>query len=168
MDVQILNNDMPVAGPRPGAPVHLRPAAGMVAATQAALRIGSDARREAIVLWAGRADRDGAAVISHLLLPRFVSRRDFLTIPQDERVELARYLRAEGLLAFADLHTHPRQAFLSDADIAAPFSVRDGFYAAVIPDFALHAPGRGWRFYEARARTWTEIDPRERIHGWTV
>jgi hypothetical protein len=168
MDVQILDSDLPVAGPRPNAPVRLRPAAGMVAATQAALRAGSDARREAIVLWAGRADRDGVAAISHLLLPRFISRRDFLTIPQDERIELARYLRTEGLLAFADLHTHPRQAFLSDADIAAPFSVRDGFYAAVIPDFALRAPGQDWRFYEARARTWTEIDPEERIDGWTI
>lgn len=167
MNVQILSRELPAAGPRPSAPVRLRPVTGMVAATQDALRLGSDGRREAIVLWAGRAGRDGVAVISHLLMPRFVSRRDFLTIPQDERVELARYLRAEGLLAFADLHTHPRQAFLSDADIARPFSVRDGFYAAVIPDFAVRAPGEGWRFYEAQARIWTEIDPKERIDGWT-
>jgi hypothetical protein len=168
MEVQVFGRVMLSARPRPGAPVHLRPAPGMLAASQVALRAASDGRREAIVLWAGRANDNGDAAISHLLLPQFVSRRDFLTIPQDERAQVAAYLRAEGLLAFADLHTHPRRAFLSQADVAAPFSIRDGFYAAVIPNFAVGKPGAGWRVYEVRARSWLEIDPTERIDGWPV
>jgi hypothetical protein len=169
MEVQTFGAGVvPDPATRPPAPVRLRPAPGLIAATQTALRTGSDARREAIVLWAGRADGASGAVLSHLILPRFSSRRDFLTIPQDERATVAAYLRAEGLLAFADLHTHPRRAFLSDADITAPFSIRDGFYAVVVPDFASRAPGAGWRFYEVRRRSWAEIDPKERIDGWTL
>lgn len=168
MDAQVLDVELPAPRPRPPIPVRLRPAHGLIDATQSALREGSDARREAIVLWAGRAAGDGTAMISHLLRPRFVSRRDHLTIPQPERLSIAAYLRAEKLLAFADLHTHPRTAFLSDADVAHPFSVRDGFYAAVIPDFALGEAGYGWRFYVVHARRWTEIDPKERIYGWPI
>ena len=159
---------LPNPAPRPPAPVRLRPAPGLIAATQTALRAGSDGRREAIVLWAGRTDGASAAVLSHLILPRFTSRRNFLTIPQDERATVAAYLRAQRLLAFADLHTHPRRAFLSDADIAAPFSIRDGFYAVVVPDFATRVPAAGWRFYEVRRRSWAEINPMERIDGWTL
>jgi len=166
MEVRVVATNSLVPAPRPSAPVRLRLAPGLVDATQAALCAGSAARREAIVLWAGRADVAGAAVISHLILPRFVSRRDYLTISQAERLEVAAYLRSEQLLAFADLHTHPGVAFLSEADIANPFSVRDGFYAAVVPDFALREAGHGWRFYEVRARKWMEVNPRERIHGW--
>lgn len=169
MDVQVFSGSrsLPPAQ-RPQPPVRLDLAQGLLEATQVALRNGSAGVREAIVVWAGRPTSHGGALVSHLLLPRFVSRRDYLTIPQAERVEIANYLRAERLLAFADLHTHPRHAFLSAADIAAPFSVRDGFYAIVVPNFAAGAPGVGWRLYEVRRRRWSEASAHERVNGWTV
>lgn len=168
MDVRIFATTLPPAGARPDRPVHLRLSDGLLDATQLALRDGSANVREAIVLWAGRPENESTALISHLLLPTFESRRNYLTIPRNERTAVATYLREHGLLAFADLHTHPHKAFLSEADRARPFSQRDGFYAVVVPNFAVHAAAVGWRFYEAQAGDWIEVDPTARVDGWGV
>jgi hypothetical protein len=157
MNALVFDVELPPPAPRPDAPVRLRLAPGVLEATQQALRLGSAGVREAIVLWAGRSAGEHVAVISHLILPVFHSRRNFLTIPQPERLELAAYLRAEGLLAFADLHTHPEEAFLSAADEARPFSRKDGFYAVVIPAFAAGHPGVDWRFFQSRSGRWSEV-----------
>ena len=159
---------LPGPAPRPSPPVSLLLAPGLLTATQDELRERSDRRREALVLWAGRPGTDRAAVISHLVIPRFISVRDHLTIPREERHLLANWVRAEQLLIFSDLHTHPGRAFLSPADVAAPFSTRDGFYATVIPDFALGEPLEEWRTYEAIDGRWNEVDPRRRFHEHRV
>jgi proteasome lid subunit RPN8/RPN11 len=144
--------------------MHLRP--GLAEATQDALRIGSAGRRESIVIWAGRPLSATSVDVTHLVLPVFESSARHLVIPQPERAILAEYLRDERLLAFADLHTHPEDAFLSEADKARPFSARDGFFAVVVPDFARHPPGQGWRFYTARAGSWSEVPGRKAVDGW--
>jgi hypothetical protein len=163
-----LLDQLPAPGPRPEAPVQLDLAPGLMAATQSELRTRSDGRREAIVLWAGRPTPDAHAVVSHLLLPSFVSSRARLTIPREERHRLATWLLEQQLLIFSDLHTHPREAFLSAADVAAPFSIRDGFYATVIPDFAVGEPGAGWRAFEATTGHWHEISIPERFRDLGV
>jgi hypothetical protein len=163
MEVRVFTDSIPEPGRRPDAPVDLVLAPGLLAATQDELLARSDGRREALVLWAGRSSPDGRAVISHLLTPAFVSRRDHLTIPPAERHLLADWVRGEQLLIFSDLHTHPTRAFLSSADIAAPFSTRDGFYATVIPNFARGAPGEDWRLYEVLNGRWHEVPPKARI-----
>lgn len=168
MEVRAFSDTPPAPGERPDPPVHLRLADGLLAATQDALRDGSGGRRESLVLWAGRPLDASTALVSHLILPVFVSRRDFLTIPKEDRIKIATYLRMEGLLAFGDLHTHPKRAFLSDPDRDRPFSQRDGFYAIVIPDFGVRAPGEAWRFYEVRTGIWHEVEPERRIDGWPV
>ncbi len=168
MEVRSFTDGLPVRRERPGPPVRLRLADGLLDATQTALRDGSAGRRESTVLWAGRPLDGSTALVSHLLLPAFRSRRDFLTIPMDERIAIAGYLRSERLLAFADLHTHPRRAFLSEPDRARPFSRRDGFYAVVIPDFGTRDAGAGWRFYEACTGDWHEVEPSGRVDAWPV
>jgi proteasome lid subunit RPN8/RPN11 len=168
VEVRVFTDAPSDAGERPAPPVHLRLAEGLLDATQTALRDGGHGVRESTVLWAGRPIDKATALISHLLLPDFVSYSDFLTIPKEERVVVADFLRHEGLLAFADLHTHPRRAFLSEPDRDRPFSQRDGFYAVVIPDFGSRREGDGWRFYEVRSGDWQEVDPRERVDAWPV
>jgi hypothetical protein len=166
MDVCIFGNEFPPPAVRPAPPVKLELAAGLPEASQAALRDGSANVREAICLWAGRPNGDRTAVITHLILPVFKSTDRYLTVPPSERALVARYLREERLLMFADIHTHPRHAFLSRLDRERPFSVRDGFYAAVVPDFGHRDALDGWRWYEVRAREWDEIKPKERIGEW--
>jgi hypothetical protein len=160
--------DLPEPGRRPSAPVALQLPAGLAQRTQHELRTASDERREAIVLWAGRPAGQGTALISHLLLPAFESDFDRLVIPPPVRHELATWLRHERLIVFADLHDHPHEAFLSEADVVAPFSSKDGFYAVVIPDFATGEPLRGWRVYEALGGSWHERRLEDRFHELTV
>jgi proteasome lid subunit RPN8/RPN11 len=145
--------------------VGLRLAEGLLERTQAALREASADTREALVLWAGRPEGAGG-VVSHLLLPRCASGPDYLTVPRDERLAVATFLRREQLLLFGDLHTHPEAAFLSRADRTRPFSVMDGFYAIVVPDFGDGSVGLGWRAYEAIARDWQEVSPAARFQPW--
>jgi hypothetical protein len=149
-------DELPPPGPRPSAPLVLHLPAGLTERTQEELAVASEKRREAIVLWAGRSTVDGAALITHLLMPTFESDFDRLVIPPRVRHELALWLRRERLLVFADLHDHPHEAFLSEADVVAPFSSKDGFYAVVIPSFATGEPLRGWRTYEAIGGHWHE------------
>jgi hypothetical protein len=165
MRVQQFINVLPDPGRRPAPPVVLDLAPGVLSATQESLRVRSDGRREAICLWAGRPRPDGRALISHLIEPYFESTDIFLTVPPDERKLVAAYLRSERLLMFADIHTHPRRAFLSDLDRARPFSVRDGLYAAVVPVFATGDLREGWRLYEVMNGEWNEVDLGERVHG---
>jgi proteasome lid subunit RPN8/RPN11 len=95
--------------------------------------------------------------------PDCTASRDLLVIPHHERVTVAAYLRAHQLLVFADLHTHPGAAFLSLADRARPFSARPGFYAIVVPNFAIGEPLEGWRIYEAVPGDWEEVHIDHRI-----
>ncbi len=161
-------DELPPAGPRPSPPVVLQLPAGLAVRTQEELAAASDGRREAIVLWAGRPTADGAALITHLLMPAFESDFDRLVVPPRVRHELALWLRRERLLVFADLHDHPHRAFLSEADVVAPFSSKDGFYAVVIPDFATGEPLQGWHGYEALGGHWHQRAIGRRFHELPV
>jgi hypothetical protein len=166
MEVQRFAVALPGPAPRPARPVRMRLEPGVLSATQRALRAASANRREAIVLWAGRPLAGSTVLISHLLCPLFESGPRHLVLPQAERAVIADYLRRERLLAFADLHTHPFEAFLSAADRARPFSSRDGFFAAVIPNFANQRARAGWRFYCAQRGYWQEVQGKEAVDGW--
>jgi hypothetical protein len=168
MDVRSFADAPLAAADRPPPPVRLHLADGLLTGTQGALRDGSDGIRESTVLWAGQPLDGGAIFVSHLVLPTFIGSYDFLTIPLEERIAVAGFLRSAGLLAVADLHTHPAEAFLSEPDRARPFSQRDGFYAIVIPDFAAGEPGTGWRCYEARNADWHEVEMKERVDAWPI
>jgi proteasome lid subunit RPN8/RPN11 len=145
--------------------VGLRLADGLLERTQAALREASADTHETLVLWAGRPEGAGG-VISHLLLPRCTSGHDYLTVPRDERLAVATFLRREQLLVFADVHTHPGAAHLSLMDRTRPFSTMDGFYAIVVPDFANGPAGIGWRAFEATVGDWQEVSPDSRFQPW--
>lgn len=168
MEVRRFGDPPPALTERPLPPVRLQIADGLLTATQRALREASDGVRESTVLWAGRPGDNGVMFVSHLLLPDFISTYGFLTIPIDERIKVAGFLRSEELLAVADLHTHPREAFLSRQDRARPFSRREGFYAIVVPNFGTGEAGAGWRCYEARKADWKEVEMEKRIDAWNV
>jgi hypothetical protein len=161
-----LASDIPPPAPRPSHP-SLKLADTAMTLTQDELRRLSDGQCEAFAIWAGRAT-DDFAFISHLVTFDCPADRDWVTVPSGERAELATALRRDRLLAFAELHTHPSSAFLSDVDRAHPFSSRPGFYAVVIPDFAAGEPGHGWRAYEPDADDWMEVACRDRFSPWPL
>lgn len=129
----------------------------MLALTQERLRALAGGVRESLVLWAGRPSGASSALISHLVEPDVKAEFDRLSVSAPGRAELSTWLVEQRLLAFADLHTHPTIAFLSDADRRAPYSVLRGFFSVVIPDFARGLPGEGWRYYLRTADDWAEV-----------
>jgi hypothetical protein len=163
---QAFIGSLPDPGPRPSAPVRLLLADGVLAETQELLRSSSAGQREALVLWAGR-PHDSGALITHLIGPDVDADYDRLDVPGTARAEVAAYLRSERLLVFADLHTHPTEAFLSLADQVSPYSTLAGFHAIVIPDFAAGAPGARWRMYTYTGSAWKENDCAQWISPWT-
>lgn len=162
IQVQSFATQMPGPALRPAPPVTLTLSSGLFDFTQRQLRSLSAGTREALVVWAGRTCR-GGALITHVITPETCARYDHLTVPSATRAELAIYLRREDLLLFADLHTHPTLAFLSHADRARPLSIRPGFYAIVIPDFAVGPAGSGWRCYESTGTDWEEVTCDDRL-----
>lgn len=160
-----LTAELPPPGKRPPRPVRLDLPAGAVERTQEELRALSAGCREALVLWAGRPSGSCTATVTHLIALDCEASRLRLVVPMQERIAALGFVRAHELLVFADLHTHPREAFLSDADRARPFAVRDGFYAIVVPNFAEGPALSGWAIYEAVARDWEEVPVRGRITG---
>lgn len=140
------------------------PASGLTR-TQEELRALSDGVRESLVLWAGRSTSDSGAEVTHLLSLDCPASELRLVVPLHERLAALKFVREHGLLIFADLHTHPGAAFLSEADRARPFGSKDGFYAIVVPGFASGDALDGWAMYEARAGDWFNVDSHDRISG---
>ena len=132
-----------------------------------ALREGSARGNEALVFWAG-IPIGQSAYITELLIPMCHSSYNRLVVPQDERSAVLAHIRTRRLLVFADLHTHPGAAYLSEADRVRPFSNRPGFYAVVVPNFATGMPGSGWRAFEAVPGGWTEVMLDARIESVPV
>jgi len=148
---------------RPEPPVCLQIASGAIETTHLALREGSANGDEVLVFWAGVPHGNHGAYITDLLIPTCQASCNLLVVPQHERVAVLDYVRSNQLLVFADIHTHPREAFLSEADRARPFSTRAGFYAIVVPEFATGEPTSGWRAFEAVSDDWNEVSLGERL-----
>lgn len=150
---------------RPDPPVNLKLPDRGLARTQDELRTVSDGVRESLVLWAGRPTPDNAAEITHVLSLNCPASELRLVVPLSERIAALEFVRRERILIFADLHTHPAAAFLSETDRARPFGSKDGFYAIVVPEFARGTATDGWAMYEARSGGWYSVDVSERIAG---
>jgi hypothetical protein len=148
---------------RPAPPVTLAVPPCGLERTQDELRALSNGVRESLVLWAGHPVDEHRAQITHVLSLHCPAGALHLVVPRSERLAALAYVRQHDLLIFADLHTHPAKAFLSEADRARPFGSRDGFYAIVVPDFARGIAPNGWAMYEAQERGWCSVDVRERI-----
>lgn len=162
IQIESFTTRMPAPGPRPAPPVTLNLSSGVLEFTQHQLESLSAGAREALVVWAGW-PQGQAALVTHVITPEACAYYDHLTLPSLARAELATYLRRENLLLFADLHTHPGRAFLSEADRARPLSIRRGFYAIVVPDFGAGPVGRGWRCYESTGSNWEEVNCDDRF-----
>ena len=153
---------------RPTSPARLRLSPGIAEATAAALRAAASVTGEGLVLWAGRPDECGSTLVSHLIVPDIEADDDWLRVSTASRLEVLRTLREADLLVVADVHSHPRTAFLSDVDRRHPYSAREGHVAIVVPDFGSGAVGAGWRTYEATGGRWVERELAEVVDGWGV
>ncbi|MBR0598592.1 hypothetical protein [Sinanaerobacter chloroacetimidivorans] len=93
---------------------------------------------EARVYWIGTRQFNNTASITRVFMPRQLARKTIfgvsVEIPEEGNLELIESLK-KGELALVKLHTHPREAYLSETDIANPFFRHEGAISIVVPNF---------------------------------
>jgi len=95
-----------------------------------------------MLLWAGRTDESGGAMISKLVIPGQTAVRTALGVcvamNDDAKLSLRSQL-APGERYFIRVHSHPARAFHSATDDANLVISHDGALSIVVPHFAKYA-----------------------------
>jgi len=107
---------------------------GHIGETIAHLRAGGTRRIETVVLWLGRRSEDVQSV-QEVYRPEQAAARDYFKIPPTSMRQLLGHLRRRRLQVLAQCHSHPRQAFHSEADDAWAIVRHVGALSLVIPWF---------------------------------
>lgn len=87
----------------------------VMAASLAKLHASGRKRHEGIVLWLGKRERPTAR-ITHVFEPLHRASIDFFHIPPQGMQQLMAYLEQHDVALLAQVHTHPAEAFHSQAD----------------------------------------------------
>ena len=123
-------------------------------------------RHEAIVIWAGRVAHAGARVVTAVAPPPedVQASARLHRLNTRAHASMSRWMERHGLLALAQVHTHPDSwVGHSETDDAYPFAPDDGFLSIVWPRYALGAvaPMSEWGVHERRDDTWYQLLPSE-------
>jgi hypothetical protein len=89
---------------------------------------------EGFVLWAGTIAGD-FALVSTLVVPEVSAAATHGYVAEETVAQALRLLDHHDLLPIAQLHSHPRRAFLSEIDATRPFVADLGFLSIVVPSF---------------------------------
>ena len=133
--------------------------------TELMLRKHGAAGEEGFGLWAGTLAGDDAFV-STLVIPRVDTVGRYHGVISDETTAtVLDELDHLDLVPIIDIHSHPREAFLSPIDAERPLVAVKGFLSVVVPSFGFVdlADVGLWRVYAFNGRDdWSELDERER------
>lgn len=91
---------------------------------------------ECVVLWLGCVHGD-QIVVKEAYRPAHEGRRDIFWIGEDGMQELKSRLRSTRTMIAAQVHTHPRRAFHSEADNKWAIIRHEGALSLVVPNFAI-------------------------------
>lgn len=135
---------------------------GVIATTLRVLQQFGDHGCEGLVLWVGEVAEHQARV-TQAVVP------DQQPVKSEEGVgyfvdgaalfELNRKLADTGLRLIAQVHSHPREAYHSEADDRYAIVTADGGLSLVVPDFG-RAPADPtlWAVYRLRKGSWHELE----------
>lgn len=133
--------------------------------TELMLRQYGASGEEGFGLWAGSL-AGGDAYVSTLVIPRIdVVGRFHGVISDETTAAVFDELDHLDLVPVVEIHSHPREAFLSPTDAERPMVAVSGFLSVVVPSFGFAdlADVRLWRVYEFHGRdNWVELDEAER------
>lgn len=93
-------------------------------------------RQECLVLWLG-ARRGDTIVVERVLRPKQIAGQDFFRISPQSMRAIMKQLREERLMIAAQVHTHPFEAFHSEADNRWAVVRHLGALSFVVPNFAV-------------------------------
>ena len=103
--------------------------------TLAFLKEAGGTRQECLVLWLGQRHSDSISVKS-VLRPQQIAGCDFFRIPQQSMRSIMQRLKRDRLMIAAQIHTHPFEAFHSEADDRWAIVRHVGAVSLVLPYFA--------------------------------
>jgi hypothetical protein len=133
--------------------------------TELMLRQHGAAGEEGFGLWAGTLV-GGDAFVSTLVIPGVDTVGRFHGVISDETTAaVLDELDYLDLVPIVEIHSHPREAFLSPIDAERPMVAVKGFLSVVVPSFGFIdlADIAVWRVYEFHGRdSWVELDEGER------
>ena len=107
--------------------------------TLSQLRKVGDEDKEGIAYWSGILDKNEAIITRAIFAnnyPEFQNEEYFARISLDTAFKIGEEIHDKNEILFAQIHTHPREAFHSFVDDMYPISHRIGFVSIVIPNFA--------------------------------
>jgi hypothetical protein len=118
---------------------------------------------EVLILWLGEIESDqGAARVVMALVPRqnAIASEDGVGyfVTGETLFHLNRGLSESGLRFIAQVHSHPTEAYHSDADDRYAIMTMDGGFSLVVPNFG-HAPPdpASWAVYRLHQQDWREL-----------
>jgi len=133
--------------------------------TELMLRQHGAAGEEGFGLWAGTL-AGGDAFVSTLVIPRVDTvGRLHGVISEETTATVLDELDYFDLVPIVEIHSHPREAFLSPIDAERPMVAVKGFLSVVVPSFGFIdlADVGTWRVYEFHGRdNWLELNESER------
>ncbi len=109
----------------------------LIEQTLSILRESGSRNSEGIALWLGRKTEDRTQVLE-VYVPEHEAEYDYFHIPPRAMSALLSYLGRNEYFVAAQVHSHPKEAFHSDADDRWAIIRHEGALSLVIPNF-----GRG-------------------------
>ena len=106
--------------------------------TIALLRRGGERGEERVVLWLARSTARDQAPIAEVYEPEQIADVDYFKLPPESIRRLMVHLRTTRRKVVAQIHTHPGQAFHSEADAEWAIIRHVGALSLVLPRFAEH------------------------------
>ena len=122
---------------------------------------------EGLVLWLGEFEPNtGKAYVTQAFVPeqKSISNEDGVGyfVSAETLFQLNRDLSETGLRLIAQVHSHPREAYHSEADDRYAIVTAEGGLSLVVPNFG-RAPAHptAWAVYRLHGRDWRELSTRD-------
>lgn len=113
----------------------------VIQATADALRRLGQGCSEAVALWQGRVLSDTDAEVTKLIIPKQITGPRHFNVPLEERLRIIDQISNVGEFILVQIHTHPRQAFHSEADDLYAITKHLHAISIVVPYFAVSWSG---------------------------
>lgn len=129
--------------------------------TISSMRAAGGRRSEGVVLWLGR-NEGNTLSICEVYVPDYLAASDFFYIPPPAMSELLGHLGHTETMIAAQVHSHPKDAFHSEADGRWAIVRHEGALSLVLPRFAVDTTAANFMDRVAAFRlnasnAWTEI-----------
>ena len=124
------------------------------------------AASEGVAYWSGILRRSHVGAVRSVIFADdyagFVGSPRHASVTLNAALQIGLEVHRKGEIMFAQVHTHPYEAFHSRIDDARPISHRRGFFSLVIPYFGAEVDSIGQcRAYEhLGGGTWRELRPK--------